>query len=386
MSGPPPSPPLSQSQVDSLLKIRRGRASFGVAIRAAIATVTPVLLAQFLHQPIWIWAALGAYTTCLADVLDTYEGKLRMSVVVTVGSAVVAVIGAIGATGPAWAVVALTFAVAFLGSAARALGRVIGTASYFILVTFVVALGAPAQPGPALVRGGYVLLGGVWATMLILSRWIVEAQAPVLSAAAFPYAGLARLARLILRQERAGARAERAALREHRNVRDAVTIAHEAIAHMRPGAHTEALHAVVDDADRLFGVVLALGEAIRATSGADHEHLQNVAAAVERLTTALEQSVARGVEPGVDVTTAAQALRTSISDTSLATTAREITILVTTLQRTATNAIESATLAAAQAASAALPHQHSSRPASQRRLWLDRLRTVRDHHVTPESP
>jgi uncharacterized membrane protein YccC len=384
MTAPPLSPPVTQPQLASLISLRRGRASFGVAIRAAIAVVTPVVLAQLLAQPLYIWAALGAYTTCLADVLDTYEGKLHMSTVVTVGSAVVAVIGGIAGSWPAPAVVAVMFVVTYMGTAARGLGRVAGTAAYFVLVTFVVALGAGTTPSAALLRGVYVLGGGVWGTLLILSRWLVQAEAPVLIAAAFPYAGLTRLARLILRQESGGARAERAALREHRAVRDAIVVAHDAIAHLRPGTYPDALHAMVDDADRLFGVVLALGEAIRATTGAERERLRVVAHNVERLTDALETNVATGIAPNGATRSALEALGATIATVERESAQYEVTALVATLRRSATHAVESATTAASHrpAASAVAPP-----PATPRgRLWRDRLRTIRDIHVTPESP
>lgn len=290
-TAPPTTTPPLGTAVPALFSIRGGRNSVGVALRTSIATVAPVAIGHWLSQPLWVWAALGAYITALADVVDTYERQVRMAVLVTVGCGLTTVLGTVAATWMLWAFLAMTFVIAVAGSAIRGLGRTIGTAGFFMILAYVAAAGTPAGWDSAFIRGACVFGGGVWATAIILTRWVRGADRPVFLTVAYPYEQLAKLARLVARQEDGSARAERETLRAHRDVRDAVSLAHDTVARERPGATTLALHTVIDDADHLFGLILAFGEAVAATPVEARSAMAEVATALERLSVLLASTV-----------------------------------------------------------------------------------------------
>jgi len=269
-----------------------------MAIRTTIATVTPLVIGYFAHLPYAPWAALGAYLTSIADLVDTYDRKIRMGALVTFGSAIVAFIGGVAAALPMAATVVITFLVAFSGSALRAFGRTIGTAGFFTLLAFVASLGTPASWQEASARGAYIFMGGAWATVLILSRWLVGADRPVFETVAYPYDRLTRLARLVASPLRGQPRVEREILQEHRQVRDALVAAHDGVARGRPGPLTAAMQHVIDDADHLFGVMIAFSEAVVATEGEERHRLVHVAAEVQRLTALIGAIIARRAHMG----------------------------------------------------------------------------------------
>jgi uncharacterized membrane protein YccC len=404
-----PTPPLG-TPVPPLLGARASRGLLGVALRTAIATIVPVVLGHVLHDPMMSWASLGAYVTALADVVDTYEHKVRMTVLVAVGCALMTVLGAGAAEWPLLAVATLTFVVGFAGAAVRGLGRTIGTAGFFTLIAYVASLGTPSDWSDAWLRGAYALAGGVWASLLVLSRWVRGADGPVFVTVSYPYERLSRLARAVARQREDGTRAEREALREHRVMRDAITVAHDAVVRARPGAINAPLHTVIDDADHLFGMLIAMSEAIAATESHVGWRFANIADAMQRLCSLLSSTIAHRA-PASDATVLYNALarvEAAIDETGHALREdTEFVPLLAALSQTTECAVDRVLRLGVIGA------QHTTPPAprvpilrdrsawitqeqrlptyldaadASRSVWRDRMRVVLDRYVTPESP
>jgi uncharacterized membrane protein YccC len=264
-----------------------------------------------------------------------------------------------------------------------------------------------------MVRGAYIFGGGVWASVLILSRWAKGANRPVFVAAAYPYERLAKLARLIARQEVGHARAERDTLREHRAVRDAVSEAHDTVARERPGETTMALHTVIDDSDHLFGVTLAFGEAVAASSAHTRTSLLHVAEELQRLLGFLRVTIEHRA-PSADVAVLQDAMRRikiAIDDaqreladdaeyTQLLDAVRHVTAstvqgidqLGAIVQHHTPRPVFDATPVTKERAAwitqeQRVPDMHRDpRNPRVQSQWMGRLRRVLDQYVTPESP
>lgn len=253
---------------DLLVRSAPQRPAVMAGLRAAVATMVPLLVAQILSLPAaGTWASLGGFSAAVADRGGAYRGRAATMGALTAGAALaVAVAGIIGPN--AWVAVPLTFFVVAALSLLRAFGISAGGVGNSVAVAFAISLAAPA-PGvtDSLWRGPFVLAGGLWAMLLALVLWPVRPFRPLRLAAARCYDALAAYA------ERVAADAEsipnehdRAALQqERRAIRELIEDARSVVAAARRGGQSEArrgqrLLVLVQGADVVFGDLIALGE------------------------------------------------------------------------------------------------------------------------------
>jgi hypothetical protein len=168
------------------------RPAYAAGVRAAVATVGPLLLATLLGSASGTWLSLGGFNGALADRGGSYRDRAVAMSAVTAGTAAAMLLGSVaGAHG--WSAVSVTFAIAFVASLARvwgAVGASIGGAS---LSTFVIALAYPTTLGDALGRAGLAVVGGAWALVLALILWRLRPYRPARVAVAACYETLAVL-------------------------------------------------------------------------------------------------------------------------------------------------------------------------------------------------
>src|SRR3954467_7592472 len=133
--------PLSPTlhSVRAATALARARPAYAAGVRAAIATVVPLLVAQLFHLGGATWMSLGGFNGALADRGGPYRTRAVTMGAVTLCCAIAIVIGTL-ASGHIALAIPLTFVVAF----ATCLGRAWGTPGVSVggatLTAFVIAL------------------------------------------------------------------------------------------------------------------------------------------------------------------------------------------------------------------------------------------------------
>lgn len=280
----PRSSPEGQSappgRLSLLVRSTSERPAFVAGLRAAVATMVPLLVTQLLHSPGGTWASLGGFSAAVADRGGAYRIRALTMGALTVGAAIGVIVGGmIGGT--TWLAVGLTFVVVGVLSLAREFGISPGGVGTSIAVAFAVSLSAPSPTASeAFQRGAYLLAGGAWAMVLALVFWPVRPYRPLRIAAARSYLELAAYADAIADLGQAVPNeTQRAALVQHRRaIRDAVEAARSVVAVSRRGGQGEArrgerLLLLVQGADLLFGTLIALDELLEQASEAEQREV-----------------------------------------------------------------------------------------------------------------
>src|SRR5216684_2918785 len=137
----PPAAPVLGAHVRKSLEIAAVRPAFALGLRAATATIAPLVVGDASGQPIFGWMALGGWLCAIADPGGPHLLRAR------------------------------TMA-AFAAAAAA------GTVGTTALILLCIALGSPAPPDQALPRVAMVLGGCALSTVLALLLWPVHAYRP----------------------------------------------------------------------------------------------------------------------------------------------------------------------------------------------------------------
>jgi hypothetical protein len=248
--------------------LARTRPAYAAGLRAAIATVVPLLLAHVLGSGGATWMSLSGFLVALADRGGPYRARAATMCAVTLCSALAIALGT-AASGHVVFAIPLTFVVALAAS----LARVWGTAGVSIggatLTTFAIALALPAAPdsGP-LERAAFGIAGGLWAMGIALFLWPLQPYRPARLAVAQSYRALAAYAADVALHLRstlvtdttelpAGSAAVRAALEESR-----VTLTQSRRGRPGTSGREERLVVLGEVVDQLFGHVIAVAETV----------------------------------------------------------------------------------------------------------------------------
>lgn len=155
------------------------RPAYAAGFRAAIATITPLVLSPWIPGGGASWISLAGFNGALLDRVGPYRTRSRMMVALAFASAIAAAAGSL-ASGHVVVSAILTFVLAFVCGLARAwtdLGPGFGVT---ILVMYAVALAVPAPSvEAALVRSGFVIVGGGWAMILAVLLWPLRPYRPL---------------------------------------------------------------------------------------------------------------------------------------------------------------------------------------------------------------
>src|SRR6476660_8230549 len=171
--------PSSLEHIRAAAAIAPVRPAYAAGLRAAIATVVPLAVAQFYRDTGGTWMALAGFTGALADKGGPYHTRAAtIGTLASVGAVAVA-LGTLA--GPRHALaVPITFVVALACGLARAWGNAGASVGGSVLNLFVIALALPpATPEEALSRAGRILLGGLWAMLVALVLWPLRPYRPV---------------------------------------------------------------------------------------------------------------------------------------------------------------------------------------------------------------
>jgi uncharacterized membrane protein YccC len=185
-----------------LLRFPWRHANLSEGLRAACGASVMLLLGEWLGNPLFSWAAIGAFLTCLADSAGSNRAR-RLSMG---GFAVVSTLGGVFAASVAgWSVEAGLLAIMVCAGVAgfsRIYGAAVGLV--MMLAAGVSAIMADVPPVLHPFAHSHVLIyfcGCAWATVLGLTVWRIHPFAPARQAVARVYGALADLAGIAADEE-----------------------------------------------------------------------------------------------------------------------------------------------------------------------------------------
>lgn len=289
--------------------VAHARPAYAAGIRAAIATVAPLVVAMFVSLPAGAgtWMSLAGLNGALIDRGGPYRTRAAMMSALGVASAVAVLIGSLVGGHTVLTVIA-TFVVALVCGLARGWIDVGPGFGVTILVTFAIAVALPASSvDAAALRAVYILAGAAWAMLLAIVLWPLRPYRPVRLRVAECYRAIARYMEAAAIDLGAGAYDPTSLTSHVVAVRNALDSARAALAISRRGRSVESgrgerllvLHEV---ADQLFAHVIALLELSASdSSAASLEHERLVLAATLGEVSATIRSLAVAVQSETDL-------------------------------------------------------------------------------------
>lgn len=281
------------------------RLSISEGLRAAFSVAAVVALAEALHEPTLVWAAIGALWVSLADSGGHPLDRLRTLGLFAVLSTLASVLTTGAALlGPGWAALAVLL-LTFFGSLVRCYGPIPEQIGRLIVIASVVAVDRPVHGRVDLFTFALIYLCGcLWAMLLSFSIWRIQRLRPGYAALARVYAQLARLSvELAASATRrpVAARPDAPSLRHA--VREAIEQARNALHQVGGrrglGAAGERLITDLEQAENIFSQLIALSELFIVEPAADEHGYRLRRNAFRRLALLLyrdERSFERGME------------------------------------------------------------------------------------------
>ncbi len=160
-------------------------------LRAAVALCAPLVIGDLAGLPILGWAALGGFEATLADTGGPYRSRLAGLATLSIGGAAGLFLGCIAGRSVIWAL-PVTIAFCFFWSYLAVLGQPFSSAGLLVQVIFICGIGAaPVAWHTALGWSIALFFGGVWAAVLSLLLWPLDAYRPARLAVADCYNELA---------------------------------------------------------------------------------------------------------------------------------------------------------------------------------------------------
>lgn len=289
--GPRVAPPRLRGPVRELSRWG-ARPNPAAGLRAAVATVLPILIANALGIPGATWLGLAGFSTAVADKGGAYRTRAETLGMLSIALAIGGILGAVASGRPGIAVpVILVWATA--GALLRAFGAGPGTVGLSMTIVFVISLSAPAHgPGDALTRGALLLAGSALAMALSLFLWPVRAYRPARAAVAECWRALARYADAVAAAEPRDFAAFRASLEAAR-----ATLAATRRGRIGESGRGERLLMLAEAADRTFSATTALGGALDVAGEPDDGPGRATAAVAASLARELADAVERERTP-----------------------------------------------------------------------------------------
>ena len=154
------------------------RISVVEGLRAACAVVAVVVLDQFVHWPPLLMSALAAMLACSADPGGTPRRRLPWMLGFAIAGGLIAAGFGMLREWPIWAVLPVACAGVFALGFMRVYGQSALVVGNLLTVVLVLALDRPETPHAALQTGAGFVLGGLWASALVMVLWPVRPGLP----------------------------------------------------------------------------------------------------------------------------------------------------------------------------------------------------------------
>src|SRR5450830_1046882 len=178
-------------------------ASLSEGLRAAFGAGTMLMLGELLHNPLFSWAAIGAFLTCLADSAGSNRARLASMGGFALASTLAGMFAAtLSGAGLATGLLAI-MACAGIAGFSRLYGAATGLVLMLAAGVSAILADTPVVMWPP--QHSHVLIyffGCAWATLLGLTVWRIHPFAPARAALARVYKALAELA-VSVREEQA---------------------------------------------------------------------------------------------------------------------------------------------------------------------------------------
>jgi len=246
-------------------------------LRAASALCVPQMLGVLLGNPNLSWSGLGGFEAIFADSGGPYRIRLETLFTVAFGGALGLALGTLAGTNFFWAL-PLTVAFCFLWSYLGVLGQPFSSAGNLVLIIYFCGIGAPSSSvHEALTRGLYLMIGGLWAALLSLILWPLDAYRPARSEVATCYqelaSFLASIAELAAREHQSAALWHRLAQHHQYRIRGAIERGWNALAAARASRQAETpqgqqLVVLLEHADLLVARSIAIAESLESPASA----------------------------------------------------------------------------------------------------------------------
>ena len=255
-----------------------GRMDWFRGLRAAVALCTPLVIGDLVGSSVLGWAALGGFEAILADTGGPYRTRLASLATLSFGGAAGLFLGCIVGRSLVWAL-PVTVLFCFFWSYLAALGQPFTSAGLLVQVIYVCGVGAaPVGWQTALGWATSLFIGGVWAAVLSLLLWPLDAYRPARLAVAECYNELASFLGsvydLTAREQTSRRRPtpslwHRLAQHHQYRIRRAVERGWQAIANVRAERQADSARArqfvvLLEHADLLIARTVALAEHLEA--------------------------------------------------------------------------------------------------------------------------
>lgn len=167
------------------------RPAYGAGLRAAVATMVPVIAGSALPVGAGTWMSLAGFNGALNDRGGSYRTRASTLALLTVATAIALAIGAL-VHGHLVAAVVVTFGLAVLCGLVRVWGSAGAGIGGAVLCSYLISLAAPPDTfSEAWHRALFALAGGAWAMLLSLVLWPLRPYRPVRLAVAACYRAIA---------------------------------------------------------------------------------------------------------------------------------------------------------------------------------------------------
>jgi len=238
-------------------------------LRAAIALCMPVVLGDLLSIPNLGWAGLGGFEAIISDAGGPYRLRLGSLATVALGGALGLTLGTLAGNSLAWAL-PVTIVFCFVWSYLAVLGAPFSGAGTLVQVIYICGIGAPdPSVHEAVMRGLLLMIGGLWAAVLSLLLWPLDAYRPARLAVSACYTDLASfldsISQLAARGSQSAALWHRLAQHHQYRLRRTVEQGWQALAAVRARRQAETpqgqqLVVLLEHADLLMARFIAIAE------------------------------------------------------------------------------------------------------------------------------
>ena len=244
------------------------RPAYAAGLRAAVATMVPVIAGSSLPGEAATWMSLAGFNGALNDRGGSYRTRALTMGILTATTAIAVGLGAL-AHGHLAAAVALTFVVSIACALARVWGSPGAGIGGAVLCSYLIALAVPPDGmSEAVQRGLFVIAGGAWAMLIALVLWPLRPYRPVRVAVAACYRAVADYASdLATRTQRGESHDAWELLAPTVAVRSAIEQARTVLASTRLGRpgeteRGERLLVLHEEAEQMFVHLIALGDTV----------------------------------------------------------------------------------------------------------------------------
>ncbi len=165
--------------------------SAGQSVRATTGVLVPLILGVATGKVAYgSYAALGALPAGFVSFRGVSRTRVLAVLFAAAGMAISTFAGATAADRQPWLLVPLVFIWAYVTGLCAALGPTALAVTLQWPLALLIASALPLGPGPAAVRAGLVLAGGLWQCLLVVSSWAVNRGSAERSALAASYRAL----------------------------------------------------------------------------------------------------------------------------------------------------------------------------------------------------